>query len=355
MRNKTECKLWKKMRISIKYIMTACVIFPTFLLCGCTLAVSDAGAGGSADRLIGAFVTDEYLDLYDMDGYLNDHVLDLKDGGSITVGNDGRYAGKLPATVDKSQGADSSLWKISFGGIEGEYMLVLTEEKDGEMYTSTLCSDGIYDVNMNLKSSDNETETEISGTFCYTPEGQKKEDAYYVNPVYQTEGGEIYAMTGNGYAKQGVTMDDNTGKEIPIVPEEGKGMAATLSIENTVTKAGKKETEKCTVSIQFEVMYQPVRTILYQMNAENQVLEQVAYDPLDVPDSITLERDTAYVIVETRKEDPDGKMVKTRELVDCEEGEYQEEDGTREYQPLEIWYPLKNGMIGKKDVELKKR
>ena len=343
----------KKMCLSVKYLIAACMISLTVLFCGCTLAVSDAGMDGTSDRLIGAFVTDEYLDLYDMEGYLNDHVSSLKDGGSITVGSDSRYAGKLLATVDKSQGDDSSLWKVSFGGVKGEYLLVLTEEKDGESYTSTLCSDGILDVNMNLKSADNETESEISGTFCYTPDGiQKKDDSYYVNPVYQTENGEIYAMTGNGYAKQGVRVDEKTGKETPIMPDEGKGMAATLSAENTITKNGKSQTEKCKVTIQFEVMYQPVRTILYQMDEANQVLKQVAYNPSDVPDSITLEKDAAYVLVETRKEDPDGKMVKTRELVDCEESEYQKEDEAEEYQPIEVWYSSKNGMIGKKEIEL---
>ena len=353
MRNKTGTKIQKKTGLPGKYFAAACMISLVILLGGCTLAVPDAGTDGTSDRLIGAFVTDEYLDLYDMEGYLNDHASSLKDGGSITVESDSRYAGKLLATVDKSQGEDPSSWKISFGGIEGEYLLALTEEKDGETYNSTLCSDGIYDVNMNLKSSDTETETELSGTFCYTPT-QKKDDTYYVNPVYQTRSGEIYAVTGNGYAKQGVTMDDETGKEVPIVPDEGKGMAATLSSEDTVTKDGKSQTEKCSVSIQFEVMYQPVRTILYQMDEANQVLKQAEYDPSDVPDSITLEKDTAYVLVETRKEDPDGNILKARELVDCEESAFQEEDGDKTDQILEIWYPLKNGMIGKKEIELTK-
>lgn len=44
---------------------------------GCTLAVPYAGKEGSGDRMIGAFITTEYLDLYDMESYLNDHASSL--------------------------------------------------------------------------------------------------------------------------------------------------------------------------------------------------------------------------------------------------------------------------------------
>ena len=37
------------------------------LLAGCSLAKKDAGSESSKDRMIGAFITDEYLDLFDVD------------------------------------------------------------------------------------------------------------------------------------------------------------------------------------------------------------------------------------------------------------------------------------------------
>ncbi len=65
-------------------------------------AVPEAGTDGNGDRLIGAFITSEYLnDLYDMEGYLNDHAASLMNNSSITIGNDSRYEGKLVATVIK--------------------------------------------------------------------------------------------------------------------------------------------------------------------------------------------------------------------------------------------------------------
>ena len=42
-------------------------VLAMWCLCGCSLAVPDAGADGG-DRMIGAFITADYLDLYDLEG-----------------------------------------------------------------------------------------------------------------------------------------------------------------------------------------------------------------------------------------------------------------------------------------------
>lgn len=42
------------------------------LLSGCQLAREDEGENG--DRLVGVFVTTEYIDLFDMERYLNDNL-----------------------------------------------------------------------------------------------------------------------------------------------------------------------------------------------------------------------------------------------------------------------------------------
>ena len=49
--------------------------------------------------MIGVFITTEYLDLYDMESYLNDHASSLVNDGSITLGNDSKYEGKLFAEL----------------------------------------------------------------------------------------------------------------------------------------------------------------------------------------------------------------------------------------------------------------
>ena len=100
------------------------------------------------------------------------------------------------------------------------------------------------------------------------------------------------------------------------------------------------------MTVQFATMYKPVRTIIYQMNEANQVLKQTAYKSSEVPDSLRVEADTAYILAEIRKEDTSGKMVTTRTILNLNSSE------DEETQYLETWYPLDNGLISKKDVEI---
>ena len=53
------------------------------LLCGCSLARSDMDASAaSRDRLIGVYITTEYIDLFDLEGYIGANASALS-GGSI--------------------------------------------------------------------------------------------------------------------------------------------------------------------------------------------------------------------------------------------------------------------------------
>ena len=149
----------------LKSLFKLSVIFMAFTASGCTLAVPEAGTDGNGDRLIGAFITSEYLDLYDMEGYLNDHAASLMNNSSITIGNDSRYEGKLVATVDKEGAQSSSEWKISFGDIKGEYILMpVTEDEDGNTSVGNLCSDGVGDPYLNYNVTDDGETQEISAT-----------------------------------------------------------------------------------------------------------------------------------------------------------------------------------------------
>ena len=54
------------------YFLCMTGILMMISLCGCSLAVPDAGMDGEGDRLIGAVITDDYLDLFDIDQYVGD-------------------------------------------------------------------------------------------------------------------------------------------------------------------------------------------------------------------------------------------------------------------------------------------
>jgi hypothetical protein len=68
----------------IKRSLAVCLAVCFLLtLAGCQLAVEDAGGTNNGDRLIGVFVTKEYLDLFDTEGYLNDNISKLSGSGKV--------------------------------------------------------------------------------------------------------------------------------------------------------------------------------------------------------------------------------------------------------------------------------
>lgn len=83
----------KSTGLKTKFWIGLAAVFMAGTFGGCTLAIPEAGLDGGGDRLIGAFITSEYLDLYDMEGYLNDHASKLSEGETITVGKDSKYEG----------------------------------------------------------------------------------------------------------------------------------------------------------------------------------------------------------------------------------------------------------------------
>lgn len=87
-----------------------------------------------------------------------------------------------------------------------------------------------------------------------------------------------------------------------------------------------------------------MKTVIYQMSDSNQVLKRDEYEPTEVPDTLKVESETAYIMEETQKESPSGKTVTSRSIVDLNS----EEEETC----LEAWYSLDNGFISKKDVEI---
>ena len=83
-------------------IIIACVMLLAFLLglAGLSLAQSGTADVLGKDRLIGVFITTEYLDLFDMESYFNDNIGKMTTGGDITIDGDSpKYQGRLYATL----------------------------------------------------------------------------------------------------------------------------------------------------------------------------------------------------------------------------------------------------------------
>lgn len=300
------------------------------LLNGCSLAKEDAQRD-TTDTLIGAFITDHYLDRFDIDAYLKEKTFNsLQD--SDVISSD-RYEEPLYAAIDRNNSADPSDWDISFDGIKGLSLLTLIgKDENGEIFRASKCSDALCDVKTNVNMSDNNNETTLSATIYSTPGAIDKDLGYYTNYVYQTADDKIYTVPGN----QGFSTS------WPI--SEGENMSTTFSGQTDSLEKGAVKTDKTTVTIQFSIMYEPVKITLAQMNEENKLVKQEEFTPGRLPEKLTADKETAYFLIETEKKDPDGNIIKMRSIYEKEESE----DGYF----LETFYAEDNGIVAKQYTEI---
>lgn len=305
-------------------------ISAAMLLCGCSLAVPDAETEGGDDRLIGAFITSEYLDLFDIDAFLQDHAAELMKANEIQINDTSGYQQKLYAVIDKKGSENTSDWDISFGDVEGlSFFTPVLQDEDGSQVWRSVHSDGISDVNTNINVTDDGDELSLEGTIYMVPGQMDKGISYYTNPVFQTADGRIYLTGGDSFSTSGES-------------EEGVHLTTTLSGEIQTTENGKSQKEKSSVAVSFATMYRPVKITLYQMDEKHQCIKQQEYAPGALPESLEMEPEAAYLLEETEKEKTSGGHFSVRAVYDR-----REEEGT-----LETWHDLGNGILAKQTTTL---
>ncbi|XCP86679.1 hypothetical protein ABXS75_07770 [Roseburia hominis] len=299
-----------------------------FSLCGCSLAVPEGGTEGNG-RLIGAFITPDYLDLYDMEGYLEAHASDLADGREVMLADDAKYEEKLYADIQKNGSEDPGDWKVSFGDIAGvNFFTPFWKGEDGDGYWASEYGDGICDTDTHIKTTDTGEERSIKGTVYILPGKANENIAYYVNPVYQTQEGRIFVVSGQGFSTSGDSS-------------EGVCMTTELADQVTTTENGKSVEEKSSVAVSIAVMYRPVKITIFQMDRENRIIRKAEYSPAEVPQKLTAESGAEYILVETEKENLSGEEVVSREIYERSKEEY-----------LETFYAMENGMVARQSTEV---
>lgn len=268
-----------------KKIFRSCLcLFVMLFLCGCSLAVPDAGGERGGDRMIGVFITTEFLDLFT-----------IKDAAAS--GNEGR----LFAEIDKSRGSDPGGWEISFGNLDGFQLLTpLWTMENGENYWGNVCTEEVSNTDIRLNEADDSQERSLSGT-VYVLQKRNGNRAYYANPVYQTADGRIYAVQGHGVSTSGESA-------------EGMCFSSEFSEEITITEDGKTKAEKSSVAIEYAVMSEPIQIRVYQMDSEHRVIRQENFKPEEVPGELAVEKDAEYILAEVEKEGLTGEKIVDREV-----------------------------------------
>lgn len=266
------------------------------LLSGCQLAIEDADKP-SGDRLAGVFVTTEYLDLFDVEAYLNDNLRVV--GGELSIeGDTSEYYGRIYA---QKTAVDEHRVEYEFTELNGFGYYSLIEYGDTPLDNLHYCyaDEGISDPKNHYKSTDEGEGVEMDGTIYFPADGS--DAVFYFNPVYQTSNGDVYVTSGQGFSTD--TMI------------EGQVYSQTMEETTSITMNGETESWSTSVTTNIEGIHLPKKYVLLYMDNESQILRSQEYVPGSVMPEMSIPADTAYLILEAYKTNEEGGDITHREIV----------------------------------------
>lgn len=251
------------------FALLVCAAFAAGL-CGFTLTGPEAEAA-VPDRLCGLLVTREPLDLFDVEGYLNDHASTLQDGSAISAQDAAAYSGRLMADAD------------GHFPVEG-YCFYRAELEEGEGGpVTTFVSDEVFSgAAPAITVTDDGTDFVFSATL-YVCSGSA-DRAFYCNPIYQAADGSLYALSGSGTLL--------SGDEVP-----GVAMTQTLRDEAVWTVNGTSRSSSTELSLRIELVAPPEQVQLLQYDADGALLRRDSFAPEDVPEQLTPEPRAAWIVI----------------------------------------------------------
>ncbi|NLB41586.1 MAG: hypothetical protein GX815_04880 [Clostridiales bacterium] len=280
-----------------KVFLISLVLILAISLASCQLAKVD-GLEVQNDRLIGVFITSEYLDLFDFDRYFQDNITSImKKGGDVAIEHSEKYQGRIyaelkPMVFEDSEPFQSEVFmEYMFEGIEGiPFLHYQVQQTDYEPYRAMSSGNHFSDAHLSIGD-----ETSIEGTIYVT--ANATHHAYYLNPVYQSSDGQVYLTAGSGISFSGDMS-------------EGAAFTQTLEEKYTTTENGEKTEVKFKATVKIAVKHPSTSVNVIQMDAESNIVLSQDYKPNAVPDEIELNKDTSYVIFESKIDSPEGEIIK---------------------------------------------
>lgn len=267
----------------MKKLAIALILVLALMLPGCSL-LREEGEPADADRLVGVYITENYIDSFDFEAYVQDNASSLSGGGEISREDAAKYTRRIYAEVVDG--------KTSFP-IEGIAFIAARYEKDGESYTGSDYGDKLADVHLSINVSDDMETTVLTGKL-FADSGAGHMSAY-CNPVYQQADGRVYLVPGEGMSANMGSMTHSLSESCESAKkgERGYGMDITLEVE------GRRPSEKLAV-------------LLY--SAEGALLSRTEYAPEEMPEEIAAEG-AAWAVFEDYTADYSGEPQVIRQLI----------------------------------------
>lgn len=268
----------------MKKLAIALIFALALMLPGCSLLRED-GEPADADRLVGVYITENYIDSFDFEAYVQDNASSLSGGsGEISREDAAKYTRRIYAEITDG--------KTSFP-IEGIAFIAARYEKDGESCTGSDYGDKLADVHLSINVSDDMETTVLTGKL-FADSGAGHMSAY-CNPVYQQADGRVYLVPGEGVSANMGSMTHSLSESCESAKkgERGYGMDITLEVE------GRRTSEKLAV-------------LLY--SAEGALLSRTEYAPEEMPEEISA-AGAAWAVFEDYTADYSGEPQVIRQLI----------------------------------------
>lgn len=268
----------------MKKLAITLILVLALMLPGCSL-LREEGEPADADRLVGVYITENYIDSFDFEAYVQDNASSLSGGsGEISREDAAKYTRRIYAEITDG--------KTSFP-IEGIAFIAARYEKDGESCTGSDYGDKLADVHLSINVSDNMETTVLTGKL-FADSGAGHMSAY-CNPVYQQADGRVYLVPGEGMSANMGSMTHSLSESCESAKkgERGYGMDITLEVE------GSRPSEKLAV-------------LLY--SAEGALLSRTEYAPEEMPEEISAEG-AAWAVFEDYTADYSGEPQVIRQLI----------------------------------------
>ena len=257
------------------------LIFTAILAAVFLIAFLDGGAVQSAAEeegegmLIGAFVSEEDLDIDD---------LEVTATGKIQW-----KQGRLYMDTDEDW------WALKDRG-SGIYCTMEPDSRDGEEDAKSPCitNFGTLGAPQGKTAIDNDngirtTDIDLSGEVYACGDRQV---IFKLYPIYQTSDGRIYLTRGNSMGMSGA---------------DGVSVTHTLTRDKTETIGGKSERVKVRVAITVAARPTPTKFTIAHMDENDDLLKLEEFAPDALPKSITAADGAAYLIGTSYGQDGDGE------------------------------------------------
>lgn len=266
-------------------LLTVMILMST----GCSLATGDTADGMPVnDQLVGMYITmsSETGDTGRIPVW-DEEVMGMEPLHYFQSQGKKLYAQRIETPDTTDDGVADPQYSWQFPGDCGLTFMTFYEPDDSEYggFWNFVQDPEMASGKKHISNTNERTSLELEATIYVADTVELHELTLYLNPVYQTPEGEIYAL---GTAPMGSDASSMY------------GTSETISQQINTTMADGQKTSGGSVTLYIERAVLPERYVILEMDEDNQVLRTAEFTPEEMPEEFVPGEGTAYLILESR-------------------------------------------------------